>query len=193
MSENVRLKWTKKLRRAAQLLASGKMPETQIAEELGVNPRTLYRWRQHPEFAAEVEQIVASTAAALQAKGIAEKQNRIDALNERWRLMQQVIAERAELLRDVPGGGSTGLLVRQVKAVRISEDGPEPIEEYRVDTALLKEMRETERQAAQELDQWVERRDVTSKGEQILTFLQLAQAATDGNNSSKKGSQPGAE
>lgn len=71
--------------------------------------------------------------------------------------MKQVIDERAidpEMMK--AAGGSTGLLVRKLKQIGSGENA-ELVEEFEVDTGLLKEMREHEKQAAQELGQWVER------------------------------------
>jgi hypothetical protein len=64
--------------------------------------------------------------------------------------MHQVIAERAAdpEMQAVPGG-KTGLLVRSTKGLG-SGDNFTTVEEYEVDTALLKELREHELQAASE-------------------------------------------
>ena len=93
-----------------------------------------------------------------------------------------MIEARAEEHKDVPGG-STGLLVRQVKLVKIysvpgqdlEDDEPDAADvlcsaklnqvvyEYAVDTGLLKELREHERQAAQELGQWTEKHESSNE------------------------------
>jgi hypothetical protein len=97
--------------------------------------------------------------------------------------MKQVIAERAAdpMMEGVPGG-TTGLLVRQVKFVKmlsVKRDRPtsladEPeheddliipekrvvqVEEYAVDTALLHEIRMHEDEVAKHLGQLVEKRE----------------------------------
>ena len=114
--------------------------------------------------------------AELQSSGIANRQNRIDALNDRWLKMQQVITERANdpLVQNVPGG-TTGLIVPKPMLVKVYDAGGEESDtlhptkesemsyEYAVDTGLLKEMRETEKQAAQEMGQWSEKRELTGK------------------------------
>src|SRR5262249_32081265 len=53
-------------------------------------------------------------------------------------------------------GGRTGLIVHNVKGVG-KGDNFQLIDLYEVDVALLREMRECERQAAQEVGQWVEK------------------------------------
>jgi hypothetical protein len=52
-----------------------------------------------------------------------------------------------------------GLLVRTHKQLG-SAEYPNIVEEYEVDTGLLKELREHEKQAAQELGQWSEKSNV---------------------------------
>jgi hypothetical protein len=146
---------------------------------VGVVDRQLRRWKAHPDFAARVDQQRAALHAALVDQGIANRQNRVDALNERWRRMQLVIDARAITHADVPGG-NTGLLVRQVKLVKMYSSTSDPndvdepdaadvlisakmsqeVAEYAVDTALLKELREHEKQAAQELGQWTEKQEI---------------------------------
>lgn len=71
--------------------------------------------------------------------------------------MQQVIAERAEA-KEMQGvaGGETGLLAHNVKGLGKGDDF-ELVDEYAVDTGLLREIRETEKQAAIELGQWQEK------------------------------------
>jgi hypothetical protein len=82
------------------------------------------------------------------------------AYDDRWRALQQVIAERAAHpdMRDVPGG-RTGLLVRSLKTIG-SGDAAREVAEYRLDAAILKELRELERQAAEEAGQWTTRSEV---------------------------------
>jgi len=180
MSPNVTthapFKWTGRSDRAAVLVAEDLRTDEEIAKEAGVTKRQLERWKQHPEFAARVDQVGEQLRAAVLAEGISRRENRVAALNDRWQRLQQVIEARAEDMPDVPGG-STGLLVRQVKLVKVystttnPDDVDEPDEadvlisaklsqevaEYAVDTGLLKELREHERQAAQELGQWTEK------------------------------------
>jgi hypothetical protein len=53
-------------------------------------------------------------------------------------------------------GAETGLLTRTYKQIG-SGEGAEKVEEYQVETGLLKELREHEKQAAQELGQWADK------------------------------------
>jgi phage terminase small subunit len=125
-----------------------------------------------PEIAAAIE----AFRAEIKTQGIAHQQNRVSSYNHRWTLLEQVRAERAAdpWLSDVPGG-TTGLVVKQLKTVKHQylpdpddEDGKASqalIEtwESAVDTGLLREWRELEKQAAQDVGDWTERKEVTGK------------------------------
>jgi hypothetical protein len=188
MSQNVTaFRWSEKSERAAGLVAQDALTDEAIAADVGIARRTLERWKLDPAFAGRVAALVAEFAAAVKAEGIANRQNRVAALDDRWRRMQRVVEARAEQYKDVPGGDS-GLLVRQVKLVKVygsatevdeleGGEGPEgdvltsmkrevEVAEYAVDTGLLRELREHEKQAAQELGQWTEKRE--HSGELLL-------------------------
>jgi hypothetical protein len=153
------------------LVAEDKLSDELIAAEIGIGRRTLATWKTDPAFRERVAEIVEQVKAALVARGILEKQNRLDALNERHQRMCEVIRQRAENLNNVPGGGNTGLLVRQVKGIGKGEDF-QVVEEYAVDTALLRELREHEKQAAVELGEWTEKREHTGKdGEDLFKHI----------------------
>jgi hypothetical protein len=156
--------WTRKTERAALLVAQDDLADRAIGAACGVTERTIERWKQHPEFAARVQEHRDAWREAIKAKGIAERQNRVDALNDRWHRMHQVIEERAEDAATAHvAGGSTGLIVRDVKGVGKGEDF-QLIDIYSVDTGLLKELREHEKQAAQELGEWSEKREISGPG-----------------------------
>lgn len=147
--------WTKRNTMAAQLLAEDRLTDDEIAEQVGVSRRQLARWKEWPEFAARIDSLVEEWREKVRKRGIADKSRRIAALDDRWKRMQQVIAERAADpdMQDVPGG-KTGLLVKQYKSVGRGDDS-RTVEEYAVDTGLLREMREAEAQVSKELGQWI--------------------------------------
>lgn len=135
------------------LVAQDDLTDEKIAAAIRISKRQLERWKAVPEFAARVEQHREKWRAEIEAEGIANRQNRVDAQNDRWRRMQQVIDARAkdESMKHVPGG-ETGLLAHDVKGVGRGEDF-QLIDVYAVDTGLLKEMREHEKLTAEELGQ----------------------------------------
>lgn len=143
---------------AAQLLAVGELSVGDIAEKLGVTRQTLWNWRRNAEFAAHLDGLVEEIKAEIRRHGIGVIERRIAYLGDRHRRLRRIIEERGEAMKDVPGG-STGLLVRKVKSIGFGE-GAREVEEYAVDTGLLSEIRELEKQSAQELGQWINRSDV---------------------------------
>jgi hypothetical protein len=172
--------WTEQKERAALLIAQDALTDELIAADVGIDRSTLSRWKLGAEFIARVQAILKEIHEKLVARGIAEKQNRIDALNRRWKLMDDVIRQRAENLSSVKGGGNTGLLVRQVKGIG-SGEAFQMIEEYAVDTGLLKELREHEKQAAIELGEWSEKRELAGiNGEDL--FQKITVEIVDGHS-----------
>lgn len=81
----------------------------------------------------------------------------------RHELLWQVIRERADHMdmQDAPGG-KTGLLALDYKG----KDADRAV--YKLDAALLKEMRDLEREIAIELGEWTEKRELTGAGGQSL-------------------------
>jgi putative insertion element HTH domain-containing protein len=154
MSENVRLfRLSARRVKAAQLVAEDALTDEQIAAKVGITDRQLRRWKRQPAFSELVTEIAERLAAEIRGKGLVELSNRVDALNSRWARMQAVIEERAADPTMTAPGSSTGLLTRTQKQIG-SGDSAVTVEEYQVDTGLLKELREHEKQAAQELGQW---------------------------------------
>ena len=183
-------------RKAAQLVAEGELTDEEIAAACKRGRTWLHNQKQDVRFIARVKFLVEQLQAAVAGRGIVERRNRVDALNQRaddlrarQKLLRTVVAERAEhaerllakrrgiweamseeerrqssIQFDVPGA-TTGTLARGVKAV-----GHSVRETWELDAALLAELRAidaelraTEKQAAQELGQWTEKRELTGK------------------------------
>jgi hypothetical protein len=103
---------------------------------------------------ARVTELQELFASRVIKREIADRNSRVASLQDIWDRMHRVVEARAadESLRVAPGG-DTGLLVRQLKKIGTGRDA-EIVEEFAVDTGLLKEMRAHAQQAAQELGQW---------------------------------------
>lgn len=88
-------------------------------------------------------------------EGLARRAMRVAAKMERHRLLCRVIEERgrAEYMRGIEGG-QTGVLVREYR-------GSSDLPVYKVDAALLKELRDLEREIAIEVGQWTEKRELS--------------------------------
>jgi hypothetical protein len=66
-------RWTAQRERAALLLAEDDRSDTDIAADLGVSFVTLWRWRQHPDFAGKVGDHMGRIRAAMLRHAIATK------------------------------------------------------------------------------------------------------------------------
>jgi phage terminase small subunit len=122
----------------------------------------------------EIQSAIAEQTREIRRKGIALHQNRVDALVERHKLMNQVIAERAAhpFYADVPGG-TTGIVLKRLKAVKhVYEPDPDDpdskssqatVEQWEAEdnVALMRELREHEKQIAQELGEWTEKSELS--------------------------------
>jgi hypothetical protein len=146
--------WTALKRRAVELLASDELSDAHVAAQVSVGRATLTRWKARPEFAAAVQEAVAALGDVARRYAVGRRAARVKALEDRWHALQRVIAERAAApeMQGVPGG-TTGHLCRTVKGIGSGETF-RVVEEFEVDTGLLKELREHEKQAAIELGQW---------------------------------------
>ena len=148
--------------RAAQLWAEDELTDGAIAQAIGVNRSTLSRWKRRPAIQARILAISEQIAGSLIELGIADRQNRIGAYRDRWQRCMTIIEERAATeppSEGAPGdvaGWSTGLMVHTVKGVGKGDNWH--LEHlYAVDAALLAELRAIEKQAAQDLGQWLDK------------------------------------
>lgn len=158
MSQNVTgFRWTKRREQAAYLVADDTLSDEEIARQCRVSQRTVARWKAVPEFQRRVEEHRAAWREAVRSHGIAVKERRILALADKVRRLEQILAERAAR-GGVEPGSSTGLLVRQLKAAGAGRH-QQLVEEYVLDAPLLREYRELLRQVAQELGEWIDKRE----------------------------------
>jgi predicted DNA-binding protein (UPF0251 family) len=174
-------KWTASRVEAAQLIAEDRLNDDGIAAKVGVHRATLVRWKAEPVFSARVAEIVASLEKAILQQGIARKARRVQAQNDRWKRMQQVIDERASAPEmQTVAGGKAGLMVRILKSIGAGLAAHE-VEEFAVDTALLKELRELEKLAALELGQLTNKHDVSVTAP--IPYIEVPGSDADGDDS----------
>ena len=112
---------------------------------------------------SRVSELQETLSAGTIALEISSRNARVQALQDRWSTLRAAIAqlmtERAADMAEVPGGGS-GLLVRQYQGGALAK----PV--YKVDTglvALIGQLLAHEKQAAEELGQWTEKREYSSR------------------------------
>lgn len=141
---------------AAVLLAEDRLTHAQIASDCRISERTLYNWKRDPAFLAEVKRIEAQLAEAALTRGIAQRWRRLDRLQRDWRRLQKLIEARAAAMAGDVDGGETGLLAHDQKSVGHGENA-QVVDVYRFDKAIMDALLNIEKQAAEELGQWVDK------------------------------------
>lgn len=162
---------------AALLLAQGRLTIDHIAEQVGKSPRTIDEWKQLPEMRREIHRHHEAWAQELKEFGIGDQRRRLRDLQDLYDRLWVVIGRRAQskAMRRA-AGGDTGLVCREVKKFeQVAEQVPgkdgkpetvlknKAVVKFRVDTALIDELREIQKQAAIELGQWTEKRSLSGK------------------------------
>lgn len=106
------------------------------------------------------------TGAVIEAE-ISKRESRLAAQDLRWRLMQELREARAKAYGQVGKngsplipGGHTGLMTQTFKSLG-SGANHKIVPEFEFDAALMREMRELEKQSAIECGQWAEKREFT--------------------------------
>ncbi len=146
-------KLTGKQELAASLVAQDLLSDEKIAEEVGINRRTIMAWKQKiPAFNERVDALRAEFAEIARKEAIYTVEGRIKQAADRHRRLQQLIDARAAEGGKAPGA-DTGLLVKNYKSIGSGEYAT-AYEEWTTDVGMLREMREIEKQAAQDLGQW---------------------------------------
>lgn len=170
--------WTKNRVEAAVLVADDDLSNDEIARACGISAKTLTMWKRHPEFAARVGQIVTDLQEHARKRGLARLDKRQTTAFDRHRRMVDLILARAGDIGNEAAGGETGLVVRQYRSIGTGPNARQ-VTEYVFDAALMRELRELEKQIAQDAGQWSEKRQVEHSGG--LTFADLIGLAADGD------------
>ncbi|MGB3305500.1 MAG: phBC6A51 family helix-turn-helix protein [Thermomicrobiales bacterium] len=153
--------WSDASANAAVLLAEDRLTDAAIAKKVGVGRTKLHEWKQHPVFAAKVTALSDELIARARRRGLARLDRRLERYERRARAFDMIVSDRAKAMKEVPGGRS-GYLVRHYKSIGTGETAHE-VEEYHFDAALSREMRELEKQVAQDTGQWTDKRELTGK------------------------------
>lgn len=177
------------------LLAEGELAAYQVAEQCEISRSTLLQWQGRKPFVDRVEENRRIIRDGVRNHGIAVIENRVKRLQRDWMKMQQVITERGdtEEMKNVPGG-TTGLLVKQIKGIGKGDDF-RVVEMYVVDGALLAELRAHEHHAAKELQQWTDKVEQRIDQQQLdalieLELAKLAAGSEDGVTEPLEGEEP---
>jgi len=156
---------------AARLVAEDQLSDAKICEKIGISEVSLWKWKGKPDFSARVDKYISEFRSRIRRSGIAVVENRIARLQDIERRMARLIEARAAAYArpEIPGG-DTGLVVEEIKGIGAG-DKFETVYEYKTDAALLRELREYNKQVSQELGQWAE---AGNEGRnQALDFLKV--------------------
>ena len=125
-----------------------------------------------------VRELQETLSAGTIALEISSRNARVQALQNRWDRMREglnlLLAERGADMAEVPGG-SSGLLT-------VDYRGNQAMPVYKVDTgllSLLSELRALEKQAAEELGQWTEKRERPGDGTTAPTSITVTFVTPD--------------
>lgn len=147
-----KIRFTDKVYKAVQLVAEGRLTIPEIAREVGASVETVRGWKDAEDFKLEVKKILDREKEIRDNQTIRSKQLRLSRQHERWDAMQFIVRQRKEDFagKDIPGGES-GFIVRRYTKTGIN---------YEVDYPLLKAFLEIEKHAAQEMGDWVEKKEI---------------------------------
>lgn len=160
--------WDKQKVQAAYLLGTSTMTQKDIGDYIGISPSTISTWKKIPEFKERVDELEQEELEEVMRLPFARKSGRIRKYDELLQGMSKVIEARKEDFRGTPEalttGGDTGLVVRKKRALGSGGPFMEIIEEYEVDTGLIKAIESMSTQIAKETGQWQEKSEITGSG-----------------------------
>lgn len=143
--------WTKQKERALALVSEGRLTTEEICEKLKISRNCLWKWKKTGEWKEREALVLKDTQEALTGIGIRVRDTRLKYLQERHDKLMRVIKARGEQYAGFCPGGETGLLAQD-----LTKNGVV----YKIDSAALRELREIEKQAAIEMGEWSEKREV---------------------------------
>lgn len=152
------------------LLAEDLLTDERIAAhpDVQVTDRTLRNWKRHPEFQARISQLIDELQERARQKGLGRLDRRKAAAEDRHRRMTALFEARAEAGgRGI--GADTGMIVKSFKVVGGGEEAY-TVEEWSFDHQLMRELRELEKQVAQDTGDWSEKRELSGPGGESLVI-----------------------
>lgn len=192
--------WDERRLRAAQLVAAGEKTEEEICREIGITRKGLWQWKCRSEFKSRVAEIVEQTKNALLKNGIRVRECRLQALEELFGRISNVILARSKRQLSVVAPDQSGDVdefdADEASAAPVNERGQgvetgmiavdykgkyANVPVFKFDAALAREYRETLKHIAQEMGEWSEKQEVEQSGAITLQVIY-------GNDGSKAGS-----
>jgi hypothetical protein len=151
-------KWTGPKRRAVELLAADELTDAEVASEVGTAARTLWAWKANVEFSRAVQEAAAALGDLARRYAIGRRTVRLRELDRRRRDLER--CRLRVLLAALPSLPETENREPRTENGELPPPDPALFKEVR---ECSKELREHEKQAAQELGQWVVKGEVTGK------------------------------
>ena len=163
--------WNTKREEAALHVAHDRLTDEAIAKVAGISKRTLEKWKLLPEFRIRVYEHRERERRELEKRGLRERANRLQAKQRRWTKLEQIVEERGAdpEMQTVPGG-KTGFIVRQIKQLGAGPSA-QIVEEYAVDTGLLRAFDKLEQDTAIEIGEWNDKG--SEAGSPIMLFQRV--------------------
>jgi hypothetical protein len=139
---------------AVPLVAEGVLTDVQIALRVGIDRRTLARWKRRESFEQAVADLRQAAYSALRKHGIGNRDVRLLHYADQMQRLFRIRDERAAdpQYQDVPGW-TTGLLKVEVKGVGYAKD-MQIVTQFDIDRAWLQEFRAINELASREMGQW---------------------------------------
>jgi len=131
---------------AVEMLFDGQMPDTAIAQKVGIDVRTLSRWQKLPEFAAEFSCLRDEYKNSISQRSLIFKVRRLDTKLDRYQRLRRLILEREKAADPNVAGDCTGLITKRIVNTKNGV-----LIEARLDMALLREISRLENEIAKEL------------------------------------------
>jgi hypothetical protein len=131
---------------AMEMLFDDQLTDIAVAEQVGVDVRTLRRWQQLPEFTAELASLHADYRKRVRERCLLVRLKRVGMKLDRYAALNRLIVERANNADPTVPGDNTGLILK-----RIINTKSGVLIEARVDHATLRELSRLENEIAWEV------------------------------------------
>ncbi len=171
-------RWSRQRELAAKLIAEDQLPDLEIAKRVGVSFVTLYAWKDKPEFAARIKELVEIQRKAFRESVFASAEHCAAEIARDYRLLKEVEAERARVYgadqfkNAIPGGHTGKVVITRYRLITDPATGKKqnvPIVAIDTQTEMVKLA--MLKQAQQHLGQWDA--EYSEGRNQALDFLKL--------------------
>jgi hypothetical protein len=171
-------RWSRQRELAAKLIADDQLPDLEIAKRVGVSFVTLYAWKDKPEFAGRIKELVEIHRKAFRDSVFASAAHCAAEIERDYKLLKEVQTERARVYgaeqfkNAIPGGHTGKVAITRYRLVTDPLTGKKqnvPIVAIDTQTEMLKLA--MLKQAQQHLGQWEEQQNEGIN--QALDFLKI--------------------